>query len=83
MSSFFAIKLDGDRFVDGPLRQSEDPFDGPDHVRCKEIALYARRPHEGAIRSSSKDHADAPYIAGFRRNCRMMIAHVTVDQSQR
>jgi hypothetical protein len=52
-----------------------------DHVRCQEIALYARRPHEGVIKSSSKDHADAPYIAGFRRGYRMMIAHVTVDQS--
>jgi hypothetical protein len=37
--------------------------------------------HEGVIKSSSKDHADAPYVAGFRRDYRMMIAHVTVDQS--
>jgi len=79
MSSFFAIKLDDGSFA-SPYA-SEDPFDGPDHVRCQEIALYARRPREGVIESSSKDHADAPYIAGFRRDCRMMIAHVTVDQS--
>ncbi len=52
-----------------------------DHVRCQEFALYARRPPEGVIKSSSKDHADAPYMAGFGSDNRMMIIHVTVDQS--